>query len=166
MEFKTIYNRPRTEPAPAGEKLVPEYEMQVGECGHKHLIQKTALRDIYTPIQESLEESKIENILRRAAGGDATALAVHNGTYMDLRGAPTSLAEAQAAIIAAENEWLKLPLEIRKAFDHSFEKYINDAGTEEWHKVFTDYEEKRKAIKMPKVNPNLVEEGKTEDNKE
>lgn len=142
MTFKTRYNRGKTEAAPAGEKFVTEYEISIDELGHKSLTQKVALRDIYTPIQESLEETKIENILRRAAAGDENALRARQGQYLDMRNAPTSLAEAQAAIVAAENEWLKLPIEIRKAFDHSFEKFINDYGTEEWNKPFEAYQEK------------------------
>lgn len=144
----TMYKRPETKPSPAGEKFVTEYEMAINELGHKSLVEKMAPKDIYTPIQESLEETKIENIIRRAAGGDESALSVHQGAFFDARNAPTSLAEAQAAIIAAENQWLTLPLEIRQKFDHSFEKYINDYGTESWAKIFNDYNEANKTLKQ------------------
>lgn len=153
----SIYNRPKTTATPAGEKLVTEYEMTIDETGHKSLTEKYTKKDIYTPIQESLEESKIENIIRRATAGDQSALHIHEGQYLDLRGAPTSLAEAQAAIVAAENDWLKLPVEIRAAFDHSFEKFVNEYGTESWKNTFKSYNQKN-GIKSNNAQENETKE--------
>lgn len=135
----SMYNRTPQTVSPSGEKLVTEYEMTIDEMGHKSLTAKAAKRDIYEAIQENLEDSKIENIIRRATAGDESILHIHEGQFLDLRGAPTSLAEAQAAIVAAENDWLTLPVEVRAKFDHSFQKYINEYGTEQWAKVFEDY---------------------------
>lgn len=132
MEFRTAYKTARTEPAPAGEKLVKTYEMDIDENGHKKLRLADRLENVYEKIQESLEETKIENIIRRAVGGDESALAVMHGQYIDITDAPKSLAEAQRQIIKATEEFYKLPLEIREKFDHSPEKYINEFGGEEW----------------------------------
>lgn len=130
--FYTPYNRPKTAAAPAGEKLQETYEMEIDETGHKVLTRSPIKENIYEKIQESLEETKIENILRRAMGGDETALNVTQGAFFDATGAPTSLAEAQKMIISITEEFYKLPLEVREKFDHSPEKYVHEYGSESW----------------------------------
>lgn len=128
----SAYNRPKTKAAPAGDKLQETYEMTIDENGHKTLKLSPIKENIYEKIQESLEETKIENIIARAVGGDATALAVTQGQYFDATGAPTSLAEAQQMIIGLTEEFFRLPLEIREKFDHSPEKFVHEYGSQEW----------------------------------
>lgn len=130
-EFYTAYKRPETKPAPAGEKEEPVYEMQIDLKGHKKLVM-TGKTNIYDIIQESLEQSKIENIIRRATEGDPYALTVMNGQYIDTSDLPTSLAEAQAFVIKAKSEFDQLPINIRRAFDMSAEKYVAEYGTSGW----------------------------------
>lgn len=134
MKFYTAYHRPKAKEAPAGSKFEETYEMDIDENGHKTLTKSERLENVYEKIQESLEESKIENIIRRAIGGDPTALAVTEGEYFDATDAPTSLAEAQKMIIQATEQFYKLPLSVREKFNHSPEQYIHEFGSEEWTK--------------------------------
>lgn len=131
IPFWTAYNRPKTEPAPGGSKEEPVYMMQVDLQGNKTLIQ-TGKTNIYDIIQESLEQSKIENIIRRATEGDPYALTVMNGQYIDTTDLPTTLAEAQRFVIHAKEEFDQLPINIRRQFDMSAEKYIAAYGTSDW----------------------------------
>ena len=128
------FDRPDTIPTPEGTGSEPEYMEAIDENGHKSLIQ-TGETDTYSMIQASLEETKIENIIRRATMGDPTALAQTTGAYMDTTDMPTSLAEMQQAIINIQNEFNKLPLETRLKFDQSAEKYISMYGSEEWANI-------------------------------
>lgn len=131
MNFYTAYNRPDTQAAPSGIKEEPVYQMQIDNKGHKCLVQ-TGMTNIYDIIQESLEQSKIENIIRRAREGDPYALETMNGQFIDATDLPTSLAEAQSFVIKAKNEFDQLPIEIRRQFDMSAEKYVAAYGTEKW----------------------------------
>lgn len=149
MKFNTAYNRPKTEPAPTGEKFEDTYEMDIDENGHKTLKLSETKENVYEKIQESLEETKIENIIRRALGGDPTALAATQGEYFDATDAPTSLAEAQKMIIAATQEFFQLPLDIREKFEHSPEQYIHEYGTQGWANKIglkTEAETKQKEV--------------------
>lgn len=132
MNYATMYKTPKTEAAPSGNKYEYIYEMDIDSNGHKILVKTENMENVYEKIQESLEETKIENIIRRAIGGDPMALAQTNGQYFDATDAPQSLAEAQRMIIQATEDFYKLPLTIREKFDHSPEKYINEFGTESW----------------------------------
>lgn len=130
-KFYTAYNRPQTQESPAGSKEEPVYEMQIDLQGHKKLIKK-GMTNIYEIIQASLEQSKIENIIRRATEGDPYALTVMNGQYIDTTDLPKSLAEAQSFVIKAKSEFDQLPINIRRQFDMSAEKYIAAYGTSDW----------------------------------
>lgn len=121
---------PDREPAPAGTSTEKEYTIQIDDYGHKTLIQ-TGETNTYTLIQASLEETKIENILKRATW-DPETLNAMAGTYMDTTGMPTTLAQAQQMVIDATNEFERLPLDVRLKFDQSAEVYINEYGTKEW----------------------------------
>lgn len=131
MTYWSRASHPKTAPSEAGEKEESTYEIVVDVRGHKTL-EKNGKTNIYDLIQESLEETKIENIIRRALGGDQEALAVMHGQYIDVTEAPKNLAEMQQAIIAATNEFNKLPLEYRAKFNHSPEQFVAEYGTEGW----------------------------------
>lgn len=145
--------RPETTATPAGNREQDVYEVNIDERGHKSLI-KTGKTNIYEKIQASLESTKIENIIRRATAGDPTALAQTTGQYLDITDAPRTLAEVQGIIIKMTNEFNNLPLDVRKMYDFSPEKYVADYGTENWMKNL--------GIKLPsQTEPTKPNEGGT-----
>lgn len=123
--------RPETTPTSNGSPTEPEYTMTIDKTGHKNLKQ-TGETNTYNLIQESLEQTKIENIIRRAEMGDPLALNMMNGQYLDVTDVPNTLAEAQNFVIKASQEFNKLPIDIKRKFDMSPEKYIANFGTKEW----------------------------------
>lgn len=131
-EFKTAWNREPAKPAPVGSRFAKTYLMTIDGHGHK-VLKEDGLTDRYELIQSHLEETKIENIINKAlATGDMSGLMVGKPVYADFTNAPSTLAEAQNMLIAVEQEFEKLPLEIRAKFDHSATKYIAEYGTENW----------------------------------
>lgn len=141
---------------PSGNKFHTNYEVAIDEHGHKTLAESGST-NTYAMIQEHLEETLIENILRRAELGDEEALNRVNGQYLDTTDMPKSLAEAQNKIIAIKNEFEKLPIELRRQFDFSPEKYIQEYGTEPWMKTMgfiKDPEPETKTEKKEEVVTN------------
>lgn len=128
------FDRPDRDETPAGTYTEPEYTEYVDNNGHLNLKQ-TGETPVYDMIQAALEETKIENIIRRATLGDPTALTATQGAYLDTTDMPKSLAEMQDAIINATNDFNNLPLEIKLKFDQSAEKYISMYGTNEWAEI-------------------------------
>ena len=132
-----IYSRFKARPmeaAPTGEKEQDTFEMQIDQNGHKS-IKKSGKTNIYEKIQAAYEETKIENIIARALGGDSSGLMAHEGQYLDITNAPQTLAEAQQSIQAIKNVFDKLPLNIREKYGMSVEKYIADFGSENWMNI-------------------------------
>lgn len=130
-KYYRAYEHPATEPAPSGEKEEPVYQMQINAKGREVLVE-IGKTNIYNIIQESLEPSKIENIIRRATEGDPFALQQMNGQYIDTTDLPTTLAEAQNFVIKAKAEFEQLPINIRRMFNMSAEQYIASYGTSDW----------------------------------
>lgn len=131
MRYYTAYHTPSTEPAPTGSKYEKVYEITIDLKGHK-VLAESGETNIYDIIQESLEQSKIENIIRRATEGDANALQTMNGQFIDTTDVPKTLAEAQNFVIKAKNEFDQLPISIRKEFNMSAEQYIAEYGHTSW----------------------------------
>lgn len=131
MKFTSAYAERKTTFQPIGSKFMDTYEYTIDKKGHKSLV-KTGEKDIYTPIQESLEGTLIENVLQRAMLGDPMALEQRHGQYIDTTDMPKSLAEAQNKIIELKNQFNALPVEIRREFDFSPEKFIHEFGSNDW----------------------------------
>lgn len=129
-----FYSRLKPAPvieAPAGSKEATTYQTQIDENGHKVTI-PVGKTNIYDRIQSSLEETKIENIIKRFTEGDITAFRQGEPLYADMTEAPRTLMEAQNMIIRITDEFNNLPVEVRAKFDHSPEKYVALYGGEQW----------------------------------
>lgn len=127
--FKTPYGdreRVTTEP---GCKIQNVYGYEIDNYGRKILV-KTGEENLYEMIQMSLEETKIENILKRAAAGENVFRP--EGIYADITTMPSNLIEARQSIQKLENTWAKLPSEIKNKYNNSVEEFISRSGSEEW----------------------------------
>lgn len=131
MEFYNRTNLPPKVGTPTGDREATTYQTRIDENGHK-ITEAVGKTNIYDKIQSSLEETKIENIIKRFTEGDMTAFRTGEPIYADITGAPKSLMEAQNMIIKITDEFNSLPVEVRAKFDHSPEKYVAMYGGEEW----------------------------------
>lgn len=157
MKFASRYNRIKeSEASESGRPEIETREISIDRTGHKSLT-VTGMTNVYDRIQAALEETKIENIIRRATLGDPTALAAINGQYIDISDAPKTLAEAQNLIIRVKQEFDKLPVEIRKKYDMSAEKYVADYGSENWQKAVGIW--KDSAVETVKASEGGAENG-------
>lgn len=132
MIFRTAYNRPETIPAETGDGTEAIFKFEVNEDGEKVLVEQPEREDIYEGIQEALDGTLIENIVRRSQMGDDTVLNKLIGNFYDATIMPGNLAEAQNMILQAEQNFDLLPLDLRRKFDFSVEKFISMIGTSEF----------------------------------
>lgn len=131
LTWGTKYGEKIKNYSPAGAKIQVEHTPHMGLDGRRKLV-KDNPKPIYEMIQASREQCEIERIVKRALNGDMTALNAIEGHYMDITGAPRSLAQAQQIIINAKNDFDKLDAETKKKFDNNVEIFIAEAGTKEW----------------------------------
>lgn len=131
MKFYSRLNPAPVIETPAGSKEATTYQTQIDENGHKVTV-PIGKTNVYDRIQSSLEETKIENIIRRFTEGDISAFRQGEPLYADMTEAPKTLMEAQNMIIRITDEFNNLPVEVRAKFDHSPEKYVALYGGEQW----------------------------------
>lgn len=132
LKFRTKYeNGNLAFKAPTGEKTQMEHTPHMGLDGRRKLI-KDNPKPIYEIIQASRDECEIERIVKRAMNGDVSVLDAIQGQYIDITGAPKSLAHAQQIIINAKYDFDKLDAETKKKFDNNVEVFIATAGSKEW----------------------------------
>lgn len=171
--FRTKYDTFYTPfKAPTGEKVQIEHTPHMGLDGRRKLV-KDNPKPIYEIIQASREQCEIDRIVKRAMQGDTSVLNAMEGQYIDITGAPKSLAHAQQIIINAKRQFEELDVETRKLFDNNVEVFIATAGTKEWcdKMGITDKLERQKKADMAKAEyetnlrdamANLAKTGKVE----
>lgn len=132
-EFRSAYSGQVRHTSPTGNGHEPKYEYKVTDEGRE--LVKTGETDVYALIQSRLDETKIENIIKRATY-NPTALGSQDwqasGTMTDISDAPTNYHEWYGRIKDAEAEFDKLPIEVKNKWDNDVEKYIMAYGTQEW----------------------------------
>ena len=130
---------------PEGTRYINTYQEEIDKKGKIKLV-KTGETNVYEMIQQHAEECKIENILHAVAMGDLAALNQREATYCDATTMPKNLMEAQNLVLRLKDEFYKMPVEVRKEFDNSPEKYVNLMGTNEFNEIMAPYNEKIAAI--------------------
>lgn len=130
IKFRTAYSGQVVSNAPTGRPMQDVYEYKIDKYGRKKL-EKTGETNLYAKIQESLEETKIENILKRAAIGDMSNFRP-DGIYADLTEMPSNLIEARQAMQNLENVWKDLDNEIKRKYHFDVEEFIGASGSDGW----------------------------------
>ncbi|UPW41123.1 internal scaffolding protein [Sigmofec virus UA08Rod_5448] len=87
-------------------------------------LEEIGREDIYAYIQSHADSVDIHVILERFARGDVSALSRVQGAYGDFTQMPKTFAEALNTMIAAEQYFNSLPVDIRAQFDHNFNQFL------------------------------------------
>lgn len=145
----TQFKKPPRKNTPHGSIYLNTYQEEIDKKGKIRLV-KTGQTNIEELIQQDLESTKIENILHAVAMGDLRALQQREATYCDATTMPKNLMEAQNLVIRMKDEFYKMPVEVRKEFENSPEKYVSLMGTNEFQEIMAPYNEKIAAIAKEK----------------
>lgn len=156
--FRTAYSEQIRKEAPTGGPMQNEYGYEVDNFGRKVLV-KTGETNLYARIQESLEETKIENIIARVTTGD-TSMLRPDGIYADLSEIPNNLIEARQQMQKLENVWGDLPREIKEKYNFNVEEFIGAAGSDGWLRDMGLLEKKEEA---PTPTPEIKAKEETKD---
>ena len=113
MNFRTMYDDFERSFSCPGLSELTDFAPVLDDDGVLSLepIGKTDLRAMIDSYRESCD---LNVILTRYANGDASALCATQGSYFDAVGMPGTYAEMLNTVITAENEFMKLPLNVRE----------------------------------------------------
>ena len=156
MAYRSVSNFRETataKPTEPGESVRRTYLWERNEKGEKVLKLDQTI-DQQAEIDSYLEETKLENIIRRASIDPDIAARIKpdiGGGIQDFTEAPQTLAELQNIMLRAEQVWEEVPKEIKLKFNNDVDKFIASYGTVEWAKNLGILKEK------PKVEPEAEE---------
>ena len=156
MAFRSVSNFRETAaawPTEAGEGVRRTYLWEQNEKGEK-VLKLDQVIDQQAEIDSYLEETKIENIIRRASIDPNIAERIApelGGGIQDFTESPQTLAELQNIMIRAEQIWDEVPKEIKYKFDNDVDKFVASFGTVEWAKNLGIYQEKPAETKANEV---------------
>lgn len=130
IPFRTAYSGQVRHTCPVGSKTKKTYAYEINEKGQKELKENGTI-NVYEEIQAQLEETKIENVLKRVAAGDMSDFRP-TGIYQDITEIPNNLIEAKKEMQKLENVWNELDKETKAKYNWSVEEFIGKAGEKSW----------------------------------
>lgn len=148
MAYRSVSNFRETataKPTEAGETMRRTYLWELNEKGEKVLTLDQII-DQQAEIDSYLEETKLENIIRRASiDPDLAARLIPDigGGLQDTTEMPKNLMELQNIMLRAEQIWDEIPKEIKLKFDNDVDKFVASFGTVDWAKNLGIYQEEQ-----------------------
>lgn len=148
MAYRSVSNFRETataKPTEAGESIRRTYLWELNEKGEKILVLDQII-DQQAEIDSYLEETKLENIIRRASiDPDLAARLIPDmgGGLQDATEMPKNLMELQNIMLRAEQIWDEIPKEIKLKFDNDVDKFVASFGTVDWAKNLGIYQEEQ-----------------------
>lgn len=88
--------------------------------------------DLYAEIQSHKDSVDIHVLLSMYNNGDPGALTRIQGAYGDFTRMPSTFAEALNTMIAAEQYFNGLPVDVRAQFGHDFHQFIASMDSPDW----------------------------------
>lgn len=118
MKFRTAYCKSEPYYSQSGSRFRPKYCRKDGE-----LVQ-VGVEDVYDSIQKAANGRLVEDLLRRASAGDASAIPPPVDSFADVSKAPKDLLEAHSMLQGIKSEFSALDPDIRKKFDNNFDTFL------------------------------------------
>ena len=130
----SMFDLPESKPTCAGLTERKTFRWAENENGEKILVEDETI-NIQEEIESYHDETKIENVIRRATYNiDASyQLSGDTGMDVDLTKLPSNLMEAQNTMLKAKARYAELPDDIKANFK-GIEEFMTTAGTEAWAK--------------------------------
>lgn len=116
---------------PVGSRVKQLYSPIYDDRGVLHLTE-SGKHDLYAEIQSHRDSVDIHVLLARYQNGDDSALQRIQGAYGDFTQMPTTFAEALNTLIAAEQYFKSLPVDVRSRFGHDFNQFIASMDSPTW----------------------------------
>lgn len=89
-------------------------------------------KDVYAEIQSHARSCDISLLVDRYLSGDSMALSRAQGFYGDVSSMPKNFAEAMTLISKAEDDFSKLPKDIKASFGNDYRQFLSQVGSPSW----------------------------------
>ncbi len=124
MMFRSAYDLHHENFSPSGSPLVTQYRMIIDPATGCRDLEECGELNLQERIDSYAEDCKIDNILRRFAAGDISALNRATAQYVDLSAYPKNFHEATAQINRVKSFYNQLSDEVHAEYP-TFEKFLS-----------------------------------------
>ncbi|WGL31264.1 internal scaffolding protein [Dipodfec virus UOA04_Rod_847] len=124
VKFRTQYDDRAPVYQEPGNPVKIVYSARYSETGVLDLV-ATGQEDLYDYIQSHKDSTDIHVLLDRFANGETDVLSRLQGFYADVSDMPKTYAEVLNAVIAGEETFARLPVEVKQRFDNSFAVWLS-----------------------------------------
>lgn len=131
--FRTQYDRERVTSEP-GNPIKEKFEGRLDKYGNI-VIEKKGEVNLYAFINSFADSVDINVLLARFANGDQNALLQRAADFLDVSNIPTNIADMLNLVNDGKRFFDQLPVEVKKAFDNDFNKFITTSDTQEWYEI-------------------------------
>lgn len=119
-----------------GERFKDELSAKYNEAGEL-IFEVVGKTDLYLEIQSHKEECDLKLIMQRFANGETDVLQKVQGFYADVSDMPSSNFEILNRVIHAEQFFDSLPVEFKKKFGNSYEKFLASVDDQDFLELFS-----------------------------
>ncbi len=124
MTFRSAYDLHHENFSPSGSPMVTQYRMIIDPATGCRDLEECGELNLQERIDSYAEDCKIDNILRRFAAGDISALNRGTAQYVDLSAYPKNFHEATAQINRVKSFYNQLSDEVHAEYP-TFEKFLS-----------------------------------------
>lgn len=143
MDFDTKYTKDTSiYVSNSGTPTLQEYEYKFEKSGHKMLVKKDSVINVYERIQADRDSTDINKLMERFALGDTEAININKGFFIDARDLPKNYAEVFERGLEAEQYFEGLPVELKEMFDNSHSVFFTEMGSDEFDKKVERYNDR------------------------
>lgn len=126
MKFRTVLSSTDGFYSDPGTPYLDQYEYNVDKKGVMSLIKTDDKKDVYSAIQADYASTDINLLMKRFALGDASAINVKEGFYVDVTKMPTTLAELFDRNTDCQQFFASLPVEVKEMFNNSYSEFFTE----------------------------------------
>lgn len=141
----------------SGKEIKPVYHSKIMKDGKLEL-EITGYQNIQEKIEAERPGVELSVLIARYENGDLLALNSRPGFYGDVANFPGNLIDAMNIVNSAQEEFDKLPVDVKQKFGSDWRKWLAEFGSEDWTKVMMPFVKAEKVESERKeVNENVAE---------
>lgn len=133
--FRTQYDRERVTTEP-GNPIKEVFAGKLDKYGNL-VVEKKGDKNLYAEINSWADSVDINVLLARFANGDKNALIQRAADFIDITNIPTNIADMLNLVNDGKKFFDSLPIDVKKAFDNNFNKFITSVDSQEWYDIMT-----------------------------
>lgn len=131
--FRTQYERQRIN-SEAGSPIKVKCKGRIDKYGNI-VVEEEGKINFYAYINSFADSVDINVLLARFANGDKNALLQRAADYIDISRIPNNIADLLNLVNDGKRFFDSLPVDVKKAFDNNFNKFITMTDTQEWYEI-------------------------------